>query len=59
MIILAIMEMSIVGGATVRKKIDRACYSIVNGVKAQEASISNEPIPSKIQLIPLYFVYDD
>lgn len=44
------------GGATVRKKIDRSCYTIVNGVKAQEANVSNEPIPSKVQLIPLYFV---
>lgn len=44
------------GPNTVRQKIHQLCISLVNSIRAQEKAISNEPIPSKISLLPLYFM---
>ena len=42
------------GGATVRHKLDELAKLIVKNTKVQE--VSNDPIPAKISLIPLYFM---
>ena len=54
---LAIKDCQQVGPTLVRQKIHQACISIIRGVKAQEASVSTEAIPTKINCLPLYLVF--
>ena len=42
------------GGAIIRKKVDTLCSLLVKNAKVQE--VSNDPIPNKISLVPLYFM---
>ena len=55
---LAIKDCQQVGPTLVRQKIHQACISILRGVKAQEASVSTDAIPTKINCLPLYLVFN-
>ena len=49
-------NVALVGPALTRQKLHQFCLELVKRVKAQVGAYSAEPIPEKINLIPLYIV---
>ena len=44
------------GPVIARQKIQQTCIQLIKRARAQDAGLSNQGIPDKMNLIPLYFV---